>query len=118
MPWRINIQTDGPAGEKVGVHWPYARNRRKGSLRGDTAGETGTRRGAEALEVTPRRTARPGAGAASPGPWKPSEVTGDAHASPGSSHAGARGAQSAVAVCLGNNKKYLQGSKGAIGSTL
>lgn len=71
MPWRINIQTDGPAGEKVGVHWPYARNRRKGSLGGDTAGETGTRRGAEALEVTPRRTG-------SPGPWKPSEVTGDA----------------------------------------
>lgn len=80
MPWRINIQTDGPAGEKVGVHWPYARNRnrRKGSLGGDTAGETGTRRGAEALGVTPRRTARPGAGAPSPGPWKPSEVMGDA----------------------------------------
>lgn len=78
MPWRINIQTDGLAVQKVGVHWPFAWNRRKGSLRGDTAGETGTRRGAEALGVTPRRTVPPGAGAPSPGPWKPSEVTGDA----------------------------------------
>lgn len=99
MPWRINIQTDGPAVQKVGVHWPYARTDGRAVCGVTQQGRPAPAEAQQRLGLRHGELRRPGREPRAPGPGSPAKSRETRRPQPASRFAGQlprRGSRGAV----------------------